>query len=123
MAVLKPVTPAHPRLVVVTLPDEIDLANAESVGRQITAEFARGTQVVIADMTATTFCDTLGTRALVQACRQAAEDGVELRLLMPGPNIMRVWKILGVDAVLPIYHSLDEAIAGVRRRSWKLGPA
>ena len=114
MAVLEPVTPAHPRPVVVTLPDEIDLANADSVGRQITAEFARGTQVVIADMTATTFCDTLGTRALMQAHERAAVAGSELRVPLPSCDIVRVWQVLGVDAVLPIYPSLEEAITGVR---------
>ena len=114
MAVPEPVTSAQPRPVVVTLPAEIDMATADGVYTQITAEFARGTQVVIADMAATTFCDTLGTRALVHAYHRAAEVGSELRLLMPSPGIMRVWKVLGVEAVLPIYHSLAEAMAGVR---------
>jgi anti-sigma B factor antagonist len=86
------------------------------VGRQIAAEFACGTQVVIADMTATRFCDTSGTRALVLACQHATEDGCELRLLRPSPRVLHVWKILGLDAVLPIYHSLDEAMLGVSAR-------
>ena len=110
----EPVTPAQPRPVVVTLPGEIDMANADSAYMQIAAEFARVTQVVIADMTATRFCDTLGTRALVQAWERAAEVGSELRVLMPSSDIMRVWQVLGVDAVLPIYHSLEEAMTGVR---------
>ena len=112
MAVPEPVTPAHSRPVVVTLPDEIDLANADGVGRQIAAEFTRGVGVVVADMTATRFCDTCGTRALVQACHRAADDGCELRLLRPSARVMYVWKILGLDAVLPVYHSLDEAMLG-----------
>jgi hypothetical protein len=36
-------------------------------------------------------------------------DHAELRLLLPCPNVLRVLKIQGVDAVLPIYHSLEEA--------------
>jgi anti-anti-sigma regulatory factor len=67
----EPVTPAQPQPVIVTLPAEIDTANADSVCTQITAKFASGARVVIADMTATTFCDTSGTRALVLACRHA----------------------------------------------------
>ena len=90
------------------------MANADSAYMQIAAEFARGAQVVIADMTATTFCDTLGTRALVQAHHRAAEVGSELRVLLPSPDIMRAWEVLGVAAVLPIYHSLEEAITGGR---------
>jgi anti-anti-sigma factor len=110
----EPVAPAQPQPVVIALPDEIDMDNADDVCTQIAAEFAGGIEVVIADMTATRFCDTSGTRAIVLAYRRAAEVGAELRLLMPSPDIMRVWKILGVDAVLPVYHSLDEAVEGVR---------
>ena len=111
MTVPEAVTPAPPQLVVVTLPDEIDMTNAGRVYQQIAAEFARGAPVVIADMTGTTFCDTLGTRAIVQACHRAARDRSELRLL-PSPEVMRMWKILGLEAVLPIYTSLHEAMAG-----------
>lgn len=110
----EPVARAQPQPVVITLPDEIDMTSADGVYTHIAAEFAGGAQVVIADMTATRFCDTSGTRAIVLACHRAAEVGSELRLLMPSPAIMRVWKILGVDAVLPVYHSLDEAVEGVR---------
>jgi anti-anti-sigma factor len=108
----EPLPPAQLRPVVVTLPGEIDMATADSAYTQIMAELVLGVPVVIADMTATKFCDTSGTRALVLACRQATELGSELRLLLPSPDIMRVWKILGVDAVLPIYHSMKEAMAG-----------
>ena len=110
MTVPQPVPPPHPEPVVVRLPDEIDMANAGRVYQQIAAQFAGGAQVVIADLTGTTFCDTLGTRALVQACHRAARGGGELRLL-PSPQVMQMWKILGLAPVLPIYYSLDEAIA------------
>jgi anti-sigma B factor antagonist len=109
----EPLTPAHRQAIMVTLPAEIDMVNADSICAQIAAESDRGNQVVIADISATTFCDTLGTRALLLAHRRAVEAGSELRLLRPGPRIMRVWGVLGVDVVLPIYHSLEEAMAGV----------
>lgn len=110
----EPVTPAQRQPAVVALPAEIDIANADSLSAQIAAQFAGGARVVIADMAATTFCDTSGTRALVLASRHATAVGAELRLLRPSPRVMRVWKILGVDAALPIYHSLDDALTGER---------
>jgi anti-anti-sigma factor len=69
---------------------------------------------VIADMTATTFCDPGGITMLIRAKKQATAHGAELRLLLPGPNVLRVMTIQGVDAVLPTYHSLEEALAGAR---------
>lgn len=109
----EPVALAQGQLVIVTLPGEIDMANVEAVGRQLAAAFTPGVTAVIADMTATTFCDTLGIGMLVRACRQATAHGGELRLLMPCPGVLKVMDVLGVDAVLPIYHSLEKALADV----------
>jgi anti-sigma B factor antagonist len=97
-------------LTVVTFPAEIDMATAGAIGEQIAAAVARGVPAVIADMTATTFCDSAGITMLIRAKKQATAHGAELRLLLPCPNVLRVLKIQGVDAVLPIYHSLAEAL-------------
>jgi len=104
-------TAAHGQPVIVTLPAEIDMANVDALGEQFAAAFAPGTRVAIANMTATTFCDSMGIGMLVRAHKQAAAQGTELRLLLPCPNVLRVMTIQGVDAVLPIYHSLEEALA------------
>lgn len=108
-----PVALAQGQLVIITLPGEIDMANVDGIGRQLAAAFTPGVTAVIADMTATTFCDTLGVSMLVRACRQAAAHGSQLRLLMPCPSVLKVMDVLGVDAVLPIYHSLETALADV----------
>jgi anti-sigma B factor antagonist len=100
-------------LAVVTFPAEIDMATAGAIGEQIAAVLAPGVHVVIADMTATTFCDSAGINMLIRAKKHAAAHGAELRLLLPCPNVLRVLRIQGVDAVLPIYDSLEEALAGV----------
>jgi len=39
-------------------------------------------------------------------------SGAELRLLLPSPNALRFMEMRCVDAVLPIYHSLEQALAG-----------
>ncbi len=97
---------------VVTLPAEIDMANADAVGERFAAALAPGVRVVIADMTATTFCGSAGINTLIRANKRATAHGSELRLLLPCPNVLRIMKIQGVDAVLPIFFSLEEALAG-----------
>ena len=113
MVNVEPIAPGQRQLVIVTLPGEIDMANADDIGKQLAAPFPSGVGVVIADMTATTFCDSLGIGMLVNACRQAVADGGELRLLLPCPGVLKVMDVLGVDAVLPIYQSLEKALADV----------
>jgi anti-anti-sigma factor len=78
MMATRPMTQARPTLV--ALPAEIDITNARDVCSQITAAaLRRGVSVVTVDMTATTFCDSAGARALVQANLRAARNGTELR--------------------------------------------
>jgi anti-sigma B factor antagonist len=99
------------RPAVVALPAEIDVTNARDVRTQLTAAAAQpGVQVVIADMTGTVFCDTSGVRAFVLAHQRAAHDGTELRLLRPCVNVMRVLEMTGLDQMLTIRHTLEDAM-------------
>jgi len=100
-------------LTMVTFAAEIDMATAGAIGEQIAAALAPGVRTVIADMTATTFCDSAGITMLIRARKQATAHGAELRLLLPCPNVLRVLKMQGVDAVLPIYRNLEEALTGL----------
>jgi len=62
---------------------------------------------VIADMTATTFCDTTGARELLLAHHKATADANELQIVMPpSANIRRLCELTGLDQVLAIYPSL-----------------
>ena len=110
MAPIAPVTMGQPT--VVTLPTEIDMANADAIGEQFAAALALGVRAMIADMTATTFCDSAGINMLIRAKKEATASGAEIRLLLLCPNVLRVLRLQGVDTVLPIYHSLEEALAG-----------
>ena len=118
MADSVPATPVRPPMV--TLPRELGIINADNIareladniGRQLAVTLPPGTPVVIADMTATAFCDTSGVRMLVLACRRATANGAELRLLAPRPQVLRLLQLLGADTVLPVYHSLPAALAG-----------
>jgi anti-anti-sigma regulatory factor len=83
-----PLTPAHTEPVVVTLPAETGMANARAVRDQLAPARAPGA-LIIADMTATTFCDSMGIRALVLAHNTAAAHGACLRLLLSCPHLMR----------------------------------
>ena len=110
MADVEPVPPAHAAPVIVTLPAEIDMANECGVFQQLDRALASGALVVVADMTGTRFCDSMGMRALVLAHKQAARHA-ELRLVITSAAVLRVMAITKLDTVLRIYPSLDAAQA------------
>ena len=98
-------------VVVVTMPAEIDIANADRIGAELSAAIAGGAGIVVADMTVTTFCNSSGISMLVLAHRQAAANGAELRLAVPTPAVLRALKLVRMDCLLPIHPSLDAALA------------
>lgn len=96
---------------IVTLPAEIDITNANSVGEELRAAFRPGVAVVIADMTATAFSDSAAARNLLLAHDKATEAQAELRLAIPSATVLRILTVLGLDRVLQIYPSLESALS------------
>ncbi len=96
---------------VVTLPARIDLANARQVAEELLAA-ATGATTVIADLTGTTRCSAAGVHQLALAHQRAAARNVDLRLVVPPGDALRVFILTGHIRWLPIYPSLSAALAG-----------
>ncbi len=96
---------------IVTLPDQIDEANAESVQEEIWAACAPGVTVV-ADMTSTRFCDSAGIRNMTLAHEHAKTLDGQLRLALPAGVVHRVLELLGLDEVLLVYPTMAAATNG-----------
>jgi anti-anti-sigma factor len=98
--------------VVVCLPPEIDLSNAAAIAQQLRSALTPGVTVVIADMTATVFCDCAGITPLVQAHHRVAAHGAELRVAAAHVSILRILRLTGLDRLLSVYPSLAAALEG-----------
>lgn len=97
--------------VVVRLPDEIDMANAERVGEHLCSAITRGAAVVIADLTSTVFCDSAGARQFVLAHNYADAHHAQMRFAIPDRDMLHVLTLTGLDQLLSIYPSLDAAVS------------
>ena len=109
MADSRPLTRSSPAVVI--LPAEIDILNSHRIGHELMAAFAPGVTAVIADMTSTTFCGPAGVSALEMAHRYAAANNAELVLVVHHPSVLGIMLMLGLDGMLPVYPSLDEALS------------
>jgi anti-sigma B factor antagonist len=97
--------------VIVELPPEIDVTNSEQVLDRLVAALAPGVEVVIADLTTPSFCDSSGVRALVHARERAAAGNVRLQLAVPRESpVHRVLELRGIGGLMSLYPSLQEAI-------------
>jgi anti-anti-sigma factor len=97
--------------IVVGLPSEIDIANADRVHDLLCAALAPGIDVVVGDLTSGTFCDVSGVRALLRARNQAVAAGAELRLAVPPGRLRKLLNLISPDGQLRIYPSVRRAAA------------
>jgi anti-sigma B factor antagonist len=97
---------------VVTLPGEIDVNNADRVREDLLAVLDHGASLLVADLSKTTFCDSAGVSALVQAFRRATDGGASMRLVVATPAVQRVLSITGVDRLVEIFPSVAGSLAG-----------
>jgi anti-anti-sigma factor len=98
------------RRAVVAFPEHVDMSNAAQIREQLLAVFDRGAAVVIADMSATAWCDYVGIDAVARACQRAAVCRVELRLVATAPAVLRLLAAEGLDRLVPVYSSVEAAI-------------
>jgi anti-anti-sigma factor len=61
-------------------------------------------------MSRTRFCDSAGLNALVGTARQTRAEGGEVRLVVVDA-VARIVALTGVDRVIPIYASLEDALS------------
>jgi len=108
-------------VVVVPLAGEIDMVNCEQVYDRLYAAFVSGATVVIADFTATSFCDCASLRRLLAVQQRAAAAGVQIRFVMPsGSPVRRLADLTGLDKPLRIYPSVREATAWLRGPGYRV---
>jgi anti-sigma B factor antagonist len=103
---------AGSRPVIVPMPAEIDLANAARVGEQLCAAAVTGVTVIVADLTATQFCDSAGIRTLLRARDSVAARQAQLRLAVARDGaVRRALQAIGLQHVLPMYPTVEAALA------------
>ncbi len=100
---------------VVVTPEEIDITNADGLRAALLEAAAHGPGRLVVDMSRTQFCDTAGIHALVAAHKRAGAGRSEVRLVITGAAVLRIFAITGLDSVIPHYASLEEALAATSR--------
>jgi anti-anti-sigma factor len=114
------------RIVVVPLPQEIDLTNGVQVSEALAEAIDGGATALIADATSTTFCDCAGLSALARAHHQAVLAGAQLRIAA-SPVVLRLLELTRTDQLVNAYPTVAAALVHEQicraRQSAPLPPA
>jgi len=93
---------------VVRVSGDLDLATSPGLSEAL--EAAPTARHVVIDLTGCTFLDSSGVRALAQAVRTIAEGERRVDVVAGSPGVRRVLEITGVDRMVPVHRSLEDAL-------------
>lgn len=99
-------------LFLVTLRGEIDAFTAPSLRDDLHKLVdERGAETVVIDLSAVTFLDSSALGALVGVLRRLRERDGRLLIVPPDNAAARIFELTGLDAVLDLRETRDEAIS------------
>jgi anti-anti-sigma factor len=96
----------------VTLVGKLDIMGAEKIGLPLAAIAGSRSNIVV-DMTGVDLIASIGIRHLVMAAKAVARGAGKLVLLDPNPTVTQVLAVSGLEQLLPIVRSEDEARAAL----------
>ncbi|EWM10696.1 STAS domain-containing protein [Kutzneria sp. 744] len=101
---------------VVHLFGELDLATVDHVDRGITTA-ADGASALVLDLDGLTFLASTGLSLLARWSQRAEADGLGLRVVASRRQALRPLQITGLDTVLIVDSTVDEALVALPRRT------
>lgn len=95
---------------------EIDLSNADSILKTLTAVVDEDSDGLIVDLGGLEYLDSAGVRLLFRLGRAVSASGGSLRAVVPdGAKIRRVLELANVEPTLPLDETTEAAIEALRR--------
>jgi anti-sigma B factor antagonist len=100
---------------VVAAAGELDLYAAPLLDRELQRIIEGGGQLVVVDLTETTFIDSTALGVLLRALQRIRPAGGRVGVVADNPSIVKIFEITRLDRVLPISPSRDEALDRPKR--------
>jgi anti-anti-sigma factor len=97
---------------IVDLEGEITFSNVAGLTRRLEDALTRAASVVV-DLTAVTFIDSSGLSALLTASAAARSQGGTVALVLAQGRPPSIFRFRGVDRLLALYSSREDALAGL----------
>jgi anti-sigma B factor antagonist len=90
---------------------ELDLSSAPSLSTAAEDAFADGNRVLLLDLSGITFTDSTGISAVLTVHRGAEARGSVVAVIAPSEIALQVLEMLGVERMLHIYATVEDALA------------
>jgi anti-sigma B factor antagonist len=110
-----------PGATVLTVHGDADLHAAPELRERITAAIDGGANTVVLDLSDVAFVDSMALGVLLGGMKRARARGGELRLVVPAPDIRRIFEITLLDRVIPLDGTRLEALTAAVASRQALG--
>lgn len=91
------------------LTGEVDVYTAPRLKEALVQHIEDGCTDIVIDLGGMGFIDSSGLGVLVGALRRVKEREGSIRLICDRENILKIFRITGLDKVFPIFSTLEEA--------------
>lgn len=89
---------------------ELDAAAAPDFDARLAEVLTAPDDALLVDLAGCTFIDSLGIASLVRGARELLERGRAVAVAVPSPQVRRTLALTGVDALLQICWSREDAL-------------
>ena len=96
----------------INLAGRMDVQGAQAIDLKFTS-YTANQKAVVVDLSGVSFLASIGIRTLLLAAKAVAGRGGKMVTLNPDENVTQVLKMAGIDTLIPICRSVDEAQAAV----------
>jgi anti-sigma B factor antagonist len=90
---------------------ELDLHVTPELQDRIDSAVDEGAKLVVLDLSGVTFIDSMALGVLLGAVNRLKQDGGNLRLVVPNPELRRIFEISLLDRVFTLDSTREEACA------------
>ena len=101
--------------VVVRVVGEVDMAREDDVRTELRRAVEQEPSGIVVDLTECEFIDSSGVRALLLSREAQGDEGNPggLAVAASSDQILRILSVMGLDKVIPIHPTVDEAAAAL----------
>jgi anti-sigma B factor antagonist len=102
----------QPQTTVLDVVGDADLHSAPELRERLRSAIDDGATILVLDLSHTTLVDSTSLGVLLGAMKRLREHDGQIRLVVPRPEIRRVFEITMLDRIFPLFETRTQAIAG-----------
>jgi len=101
----------RPAVRVLAVHGDADLHSAPELRERIRGAIDEGANTLVVDFSSTTLIDSTSLGVLLGGMKRLSEQDGQIRLVVPRPEVRRIFEVTMLDRVFPLHDTQEDALA------------